>query len=146
MTVHLIKLCVGVDTVAELEDWVKERARASRKRSGKVRLEHVTRTMPKRRDEVLEGGSLYWVIKGFVQVRQPIIGLEPRRGKDGIERCAICFAPKLVTVMPHPHRAFQGWRYLEPKDAPGDLGASSVKSREDLPPELLLELRSLGIL
>lgn len=146
MTVHLLKLCVGVATVAELEDWVAERARASKKRNGKVRLEHVTRTMPKRRDEVLKGGSLYWVIKGFVQVRQPIVGLEPKRGKDGIERCAIRFAPKLVSVMPQPHRAFQGWRYLEAKDAPVDLGSRAAKGREDLPPELLLELRSLGIL
>lgn len=146
MTVHLLKLCVGIDTVAELEDWVAERARASKKRNGKVRLEHVTRTMPKRRDEILEGGSLYWVIKGFVQVRQPIVGLEPKRGKDGIERCAIRFAPKLVWVMPQPHRAFQGWRYLETKDAPVDLGGRGAKGREDLPPELLLELRSLGIL
>jgi len=145
MTLHIIKLCVGVSTIAEMEDWVEERVRAARRRGAKPRLEHVTRTMPKRREEILEGGSLYWVIKGFVQLRQPIVGLEPRMGKDGIERCAIRFAPKLVAVMPQPHRAFQGWRYLEAKDAPADLGKRSRGAKE-LPPELLLELRSLGIL
>jgi hypothetical protein len=145
VTLHLIKLCVGVDSVAEMEDWVEERVRAAKRRGAKPRLEHVTRSMPKRREEILEGGSLYWVIKGFVQLRQPIVGLQPRMGKDGIERCAIQFAPKLVAVMPQPHRAFQGWRYLEAKDAPADLGKRNRGSK-DLPPELLLELRSLGIL
>jgi hypothetical protein len=145
VSLHLIKLCVGVDTVAEMEDWVEERICAAKRRGAKPRLEHVTRSMPKRREEILEGGSLYWVIKGFVQLRQPIVGLAPRMGKDGIERCAIQFAPKLVAVMPQPHRAFQGWRYLEAKDAPADLGKRS-RSSKDLPPELLLELRSLGIL
>lgn len=145
MTLHIIKLCVGVDTIADMEDWVGERVRAAKRRGAKPRLEHVTRTMPKRRTEILDGGSLYWVIKGFVQLRQPIIGLDPRRGKDGIKRCAIRFAPKLMLVMPQPHRAFQGWRYLEAKDAPVDLGKRGRASKE-LPPALLLELRSLGIL
>jgi len=145
MTLHMIKLCVGVDTISEMEDWVEERVRAAKRRGAKPRLEHVTRAMPKRRAEILDGGSLYWVIKGFVQLRQPILGLDPRRGKDGIERCAIRFAPKVVPVMPQPHRAFQGWRYLKAKDAPADLAKRGRHSKE-LPPELLLELRSLGIL
>lgn len=151
MPVHLIKLCVGVERIDEMEDWIAECEAARKKGKRGPRLEHVTRSMPKRRDEVLEGGSLFWVIKGFVQLRQPIRDLVARRGRDGIERCAIVFEPKVQRVEPRPHRAFQGWRYLEAKDAPRDMtvGASGKRSRKgeaELPPELLLELKSLGIL
>ena len=145
MTLHLLKLCVGVDRIDELEDWIAQKVRAAKSKGKEPKLEHVTRQMPKRRDEILEGGSLYWVIKGFIQVRQPILGLDARRGKDGIERCAIKFAPELIPVQPSPRRAFQGWRYLEAKDAPADLGRRR-KGEQDLPPALLLELRQLGIL
>ncbi|QEX17590.1 hypothetical protein FRZ44_28920 [Hypericibacter terrae] len=145
MTLHMLKLCVGVDRIDELEDWIEEKIRKAKSKGKEPKLEHVTRQMPKRRDEILEGGSLYWVIKGFIQVRQPIVGLQARRGKDGIERCAIQFAPNLVQVQPSPRRAFQGWRYLEAKDAPADLGKRR-KGEQELPPALLLELRQLGIL
>ena len=145
MTLHMLKLCVGVDRIDELEDWIEEKIRKAKIKGKEPKLEHVTRQMPKRRDEILEGGSLYWVIKGFIQVRQPIVGLQARRGKDGIERCAIQFAPNLVQVQPSPRRAFQGWRYLEAKDAPADLGKRR-KGEQELPPALLLELRQLGIL
>ena len=145
MTLHMLKLCVGVDRIDELEDWIEEKIRKAKSRGKEPKLEHVTRQMPKRRDEILEGGSLYWVIKGFIQVRQPIVGLQARRGKDGIERCAIQFAPNLIQVQPSPRRAFQGWRYLEAKDAPADLGKRR-KGEQELPPALLLELRQLGIL
>ena len=145
MTLHMLKLCVGVDRIDELEDWIEEKIRKAKSKGKEPKLEHVTRQMPKRREEILEGGSLYWVIKGFIQVRQPIVGLQARRGKDGIERCAIQFAPNLVQVQPSPRRAFQGWRYLEAKDAPADLGKRR-KGEQELPPALLLELRQLGIL
>ncbi len=141
----MLKLCVGVDRIDELEDWIEEKIRKAKSKGKEPKLEHVTRQMPKRRDEILDGGSLYWVIKGFIQVRQPIVGLQARRGKDGIERCAIQFAPNLVQVQPSPRRAFQGWRYLEAKDAPADLGKRR-KGEQELPPALLLELRQLGIL
>jgi hypothetical protein len=145
VTLHMLKLCVGVDRIDELEDWIEEKIRKAKSKGKEPKLEHVTRQMPKRRDEILEGGSLFWVIKGFIQVRQPIVGLQARRGKDGIERCAIQFAPNLVQVQPSPRRAFQGWRYLEAKDAPADLGKRR-KGEQELPPALLLELRQLGIL
>lgn len=145
MTLHLIKLCVGVDRIEELEEWIDRKQREAKRKGKAPKLEHVTRQMPKRRDEILDGGSLYWVIKGFVQVRQPILGLDPLMGRDGIERCAIRFAPELVRVEPRPHRAFQGWRYLEIKEAPPDIGKRRG-GEEELPPALLLELRQLGIL
>jgi hypothetical protein len=142
MTLHLIKLCVGVDTVQELSDW-QDRKIAQRKRMKPPRLWHVTRMMPKRREEILDGGSLYWVIKGFVQVRQPIADLEAMTDADGIARCRIRLEEKLVPVVLTPHRPFQGWRYLPAADAPADLRAG--QRQDALPPALLKELSDLGL-
>src|SRR5438552_446555 len=106
MALHIVKLCVGVNELKELVHWVREC------RKGRDTLDHVTRMFPKRREEILPGGSLYWVIRGMILCRQPIAGLEPVKGEDGIERCRIVFRPKIVAVQPVPRRAFQGWRYL----------------------------------
>ena len=84
---------------------------------------------PKRADELLAGGSLYWVFHGLVLARQRILGLEPRRGGDGIERCAIRLDPEVVRTLPQPRRPFQGWRYLRPEDAPRDLVAGDAGGR-----------------
>ena len=99
--------------------------------------------VPKRRDEVLDGGSLYWVIKGFTAVRQRLIDIRPFVDKEGVPRCHLVYDKELVLVSPRPRRAFQGWRYLEPKDAPPDVrgGASG-----DMPEKLRRELAELGLL
>ena len=145
MTIHIIKLCVGCDSVDDLAQWQKARLRRMRKTNRKARLRHVTRMMPKRVHEVLDGGSLYWVIKGYVRVRQRIIGLRPVTNEDGQSACAIELSPKLVKTRLAPWRPFQGWRYLEPKDAPPDLAA--VKAGDDeLPAKLAAALRELGLL
>jgi hypothetical protein len=135
---HLIKLCVGIDSVEHLIDW-----RARNRPEGNSR--HVTRMWPKRAGELLDGGSLYWVIRGVVQARQRILALEEVIGQDGIRRCAIVMNPELVRTAPAPRRAFQGWRYLEAKDAPPDL-AKSRAADDNLPPELSAALAEIGIL
>ncbi|MEX1109701.1 MAG: DUF1489 domain-containing protein [Dongiaceae bacterium] len=143
MAVHLLKLCVGVETVQDLRDWHKEKL-AERKRLKPPRLWHVTRTMPKRRDEILKGkGSLYWVIKGFVQVRQPIVTLDAMTDREGLACCRIGLAERLILVTLHPHRPFQGWRYLEADDAPADLPSGA--RHDELPAHLLKDLRDLGL-
>ncbi len=146
MTVHLIKLCVGCDSPEDLREWQQKRLAQRRKRKEPAVLQHVTRSMPKRRDEVLAGGSLYWVIKGLVRVRQRIVGLEATVGEDGTPRCAIVYDPEIIAVMPRQHRPFQGWRYLEPERAPADLLTSEWPSAEEAPPAMLAELRELGLL
>ncbi len=138
MPLHLIKLCVGVSELKEFEDWRREEQRARR------RMQHVTRMFPKRSDEILKGGSIYWVIRGLVAVRQRILSLEPITGGDGIQRCRIVFDPAYVLVRPTPHRAFQGWRYLKPDDAPPDLTKRSGLAR--MPDSLRAELAELGLL
>ncbi|WP_439522301.1 DUF1489 family protein [Marivita sp.] len=139
--IHLIKLSVGSESVEQIEDWQRNR---SKQRAG-GHYYHITRMWPKREKELLNGGSIYWVVKGLLQARQRIIGLEERIGDDGIRRCAIVLDPDLIRTATAPKRPFQGWRYLKPEDAPPDLG----KSRENddtLPPELAGALAEIGVL
>jgi hypothetical protein len=143
MALHLIKLCVGVDTVQELEEWIVEKRKKTR---GNAREHiHTTRMVPKRADELLDGGSLFWVIRGELICRQTLLDVRPFVDRDGVGRCRLVLEPKVVLVAPRPYRAFQGWRYLVAKEAPRDLGraASGVAK---LPENLRRELRELGLL
>jgi len=145
MTVHLIKLCVGVEEVAQLVEWRAKKAAAAKKSGNPFIQQHLTRNMPRRKDEVLDGGSLYWVIKGLVQVRQRIVALEPATRENGEPACALVFDPELVQTELQPRRAFQGWRYLETVDAPSDLG-EGANAIDKLPPAMASELRDLGLI
>lgn len=142
MPLHLLKLCVGVENVEQLQSWQDGRMAAARAMGERQNPVHVTRMFPKRGDELIAGGSLYWVIKGSIAVRQRIVALEEVHGDDGIRRCRIVLDPELVRTMPQPRRAFQGWRYLKDPDAPDDLSAKGGGS--DLPPELVAHLREIG--
>ena len=145
MPLHLIKLAVGCDSVKELKARVAERARAARLGRKPLRHVHITRMTPKREAELLDGGSLYWVIRGEIAAREKLIGIEPFRDKEGINRCRLVMQPKVIAVMPRPMRAFQGWRYLTAKDAPPDLAAAALGVAE-MPEQLRRELRELGLL
>lgn len=147
MTVHLVKLSVGSEGVDTLKAWVDKKSAANEKAGlGRVH-DHVTRMHPRRESELLDGGSIYWVIKGVIQARQKLIGFEKRVGADGIERCAILIETPLILTEPQPRRAFQGWRYLPVEDAPADLNMRSRRGqRQGPPPELSLELAELGLL
>ncbi len=145
MTVHLIKLCVGVDTVQDLKDWQDGRLKELKRSRKPVELSHRTLQTPKRRDDLLAGGSLYWVIKGFVLVRQRIVDLKPALKDDGTPCCAIVYDQELVTTRPQARRAFQGWRYLPVADAPPD-GRTFVEDDGDMPPAMRAELRELRLI
>jgi len=138
MALNLIKLCVGVSEIEELEQWIRN------VRAGRDTLDHTTRMFPKRREEILPGGSLYWVIRGFILCRQPIAGFVAVKGRDGIERCRIDFKPRIIPVVPVPRRAFQGWRYLEAADAPRDL--QKGVAAKGITPKMRRELSELGLL
>jgi hypothetical protein len=139
MTLHLRKLCVGVESVEQLQDF-----QARRLKRGE-RLRHDTRMMPTRRDEIIDGGSLYWIIKGLIQVRQPILDISQETDSDGRGFARLHLGPELVRVAPRGHRPFQGWRYLAAADAPTDLAAGGTAG-DELPADLQAELRALGIL
>jgi hypothetical protein len=145
MPLHLIKLCVGAESIADLEGWIKSRL-AAQKRAGKTPEQlHTTRMVPKRAAELLDGGSLYWVIKGQASARQKLLDIRPFIDADGIGRCNLVLEPTVVPVLPQPRKAFQGWRYFDPKDAPPDIGGKGAKVA-DMPEELRRELASLGLL
>lgn len=145
MPLNLVKLCVGVDAVEDLQASI-DRSLADKKRRGVEAIQfHTTRMIPKRSDELVDGGSLYWVIKGNIQVRQHIEEIRPFTDTAGISRCRIVLEPRLIMTEWQPRRAFQGWRYLTAADAPADLarGRSGLLS---LPPDLRRELADLGLL
>ena len=143
MTLHLLKLCVGVDTLEELAQWQKRRLADLKKQGRKLELIHVTRQTPKRADELLDGGSLYWVIKGQIAARQKLIELRPL-SREGVPHCGLVYEPKLVPTLRRFHRPFQGWRYFDAKDAPADV--RDLKGGKGLPQSLKMELAELGLL
>ena len=144
MALHLVKLCVGCDAIEDLEEWIQIRLKEQRRAGRKPEHRHTTRMVPKRIDELLDGGSLYWVIRGNVQVRQRLVAVRPFRDTDGIQRCHLVLEPKVIATSWQPRRAFQGWRYLVPDDAPRDLGGRT--GLRELPPELRRNLAELGLL
>ena len=146
MPLHLIKLAVGCDSVRELKEWVAERMATAKKKGLPLRHVHITRMTPKREEEILSGGSLYWVIRGEIAAREKIIAIEPFRDKDGIGRCRIVMQPKVIAVSPRPMRPFQGWRYLKEGDAPPDLTRTSATGLAAMPEPMRRELRELGLL
>ncbi|MCX8504226.1 MAG: DUF1489 domain-containing protein [Beijerinckiaceae bacterium] len=145
MALHLIKLCVGCESIADLTGWIAENSAARRARKLPDEQVHVTRMMPKRIEEILDGGSLYWVIKGQISCRQAIIDLRAVTGSDGIGRCAIVLDQAVIPVEPRPCRPFQGWRYLEASSAGRDLNAIGTFD-QDMPESLRRELAQLGLL
>ena len=144
MALHLIKLCVGADSVADLEAWIKQKLKV-KKAGQKPEHIHTTRMVPKRAEELMDGGSLYWVIRGQIACRERIVDIRPFTDKDGIGRCRIVMDGKIVLVEPRPRAAFQGWRYLEAKDAPRDL-ARAAPGAARMPEAMRRELQELGLL
>ena len=134
MALHLIKLCVGAATPDELAAWRAERAKL-----GHRPIVH-TRQTPKRADEILDGGSLYWVFKGVILIRQRVKVIETV-GEGSAKRCEILLDDAMIATAPQPRRALQGWRYLTPKDAPADLSDTAAG---DVPLELAQRLREVG--
>lgn len=141
---HMIKLCVGVATLEELESYREERAHWWGADYGEHVHVHRTRTMPKRAAEMEGQGSIYWVISGVVRARQPILRLAAAVDEQGLSCCDIIMAPDMVRVTPRPKSPFQGWRYLDPKDAPADLDKAGFS--EEGSAELALELSRLGLI
>jgi len=138
--IHLQKLSVGTETVEDLAAW--QATRRAQAPDGKPR--HVTRMWPRRDDALLAGGSIYWVIKGVILCRQRVLRLDPYDSADGTPRCAIVLDPDLIRVEATPRRPFQGWRYLQPGDAPRDL-PQGRQSEDPLPPALSAALAEIGV-
>ena len=144
MTLHLIKLCVGAESVEDLERWIEQRLAEKRRAGLAPEHFHTTRMVPKRAGELTDGGSLYWVVKGQVQCRQRLMEIRPFTDAEGIGRCHLVLEPRVVRTRWQPRRAFQGWRYLKPKEAPADLPADADIAA--MPGHLRNDLAELGLL
>ena len=138
MTLNMVKLCVGVSEIQQLAEHQKNRLAQNKK------LFHVTRMVPRRKNELLDGGSLYWVIRGKILVRQKLTDIEEFTDPEGIRRCRLMLDKELIPVRPAPRRAFQGWRYFKTEDSPPDL--TKAEREGDIPIEMRAELIELGLL
>lgn len=134
---NIVKLCVGCDSPGDLEAWQSQRWAGENP-------QHVTRMWPKRAEELLDGGSIYWVFKGVILARQRLIELRERIGEDGIRRCALVLDPLLVRTVASPRRPFQGWRYLPGGDAPADL-PEGRDAESPLPDDVARALAEMGL-
>ncbi|MCF8509558.1 MAG: DUF1489 domain-containing protein [Hyphomonadaceae bacterium] len=132
MALHMIKLCVGAENVEDLAEWQDKCVASIAKKGTQATPWHDTRMSPKRAAEMLDGGSLYWVIKHFIIVRQRLVGFEEFKDKDGKSMCRIHLDSELIRTKPRKKRPFQGWRYLEPGDAPSDLDGKGPALSADL--------------
>ncbi len=137
MTIHMVKLCVGADDIDDLANWQAHLMTRAR------HPVHHTRMAPKRAEEMLDGGSIYWVIKRAIRVRQRIIDIQAVTDDEGKAMCALVFDPQLVRTYAQPKRPFQGWRYLKPSEAPRDL--KSGEAAIDLPPDIDAALKNAGV-
>ncbi len=146
MTLNLVKLCVGAASIEDLAEWQAGRLQAQKKAKQPPRLFHTTFQAPKRQAELLAGGSLYWVIKGVIQARQQLLGFEDGQKDDGSPCCLLLLDVPIIPVRPVPRRAFQGWRYLDAKDAPNDLKAGVRDDVTAMPPKMRKQLADLGLI
>jgi hypothetical protein len=151
MALNLIKLCVGVDTVEQLASFQKRRRGELAAAGLPPYNRHLTRNFPRRVEEILDpteggSGSLFWVIRREVRVRQPFHAIEEAVDHEGRRCCALVLEPDLIRVDPRPQRPFQGWRYLEAADAPRDLATGAHDEIDEMPEEMVRELRALGLI
>ena len=145
MTIHLVKLCVGIDSVRQLKTFQAQRREQLRQAGAEALNRHFTRNTPRRATEVLDGGALYWVIRRQVRVRQKILRLDGLTDENGRRRCGLILDPQLVQTEPRSFRPFQGWRYMAVDDAPDDLDDLTDES-DDMPAEMRRELRLMGLI
>jgi hypothetical protein len=145
MALHLLKLCVGAASIADLEGWIAQSLAAKRARGAAAEQMHTTRMVPKRVEELRDGGSLYWVIKGQIAARQALLDIRPFTDGEGVSRCNLVLEPEVIPVLPRACRPFQGWRYLPAHEAPADIGGD-MAGLADMPEPLRRELRELGLI
>lgn len=138
-TIHLVKLSVGTESVTDLARWQQT------VRGQDTLSRHITRMWPRREQELLAGGSIYWVIRGVILCRQRLLRFEEVTREDGVRRCALMLDPHLIRTEAMPRRPFQGWRYLALQDAPRDL-PEARQQEEALPPGLSAALAEIGVL
>ena len=134
MTVHLKKLAVGISSIENLKD------RQSFIFDTYGEIINFTRNKPKRVDELIEGGSLYWIINRKVFVRQKILEIKSFVLEDGKKSAGIVLQNKLIRVRPVSMKPFQGWRYYQKSDVPTDIDDDNFSDENNV------ELSKMGFI
>lgn len=147
MVVNFLRTAVGCDSVASLAGFQKAH-RMMRDRDGAVTASLFTRRTPTRANDLINGGSVYWIINRFIQARQEIVDVATVKDEDGRDICRILIKPDIIMISPMPHRHIQGWRYLDPAKAPADIGLFDPDDPQDMPddPQMREELKALGLI
>lgn len=145
MALHLIKMAVGIQSIEEFQARQQKYCQQAGLKPGADLLIHTTRNFPKRRDEILKGGSLFWVFQKRIQARQKIIDLKELVDNEGGRRCGFILETKLIPVEKFPRKAFQGWRYLTGEDAPADIKGDH-DAIEKMPPAMRQDLLELCLI
>ncbi len=143
MTVHILRRAFHADSIEDLVEWQAERRKLSGSRKKEVRT--FLRAFPTRETELIDGGSIYWIIKGHIRARQRVLRCEQVTDPEARRKCALVLDMEIVPTVPRPVRARRGWRYLDATEVPPDLG-EGPKGGEALPDALAAELRELGLL
>ena len=145
MTVHLLRRAFHSESLEDLAEWQAERRKEMRAKGQKPKTRTLLRNFPTRQEELLDGGSIYWIVKGHIRARQRILDIQQNADPESRRRCVLVLETKITPTMPYPVRARRGWRYLEPNDVPPDLDKAG-KGVDKLPETLAAELRELGLL
>ncbi len=146
---NLIRTAVGIGSLAELAE-VQEHFRTMTSAEGRKAVIVTTRNKPTRENDLLNGGSVYWIIRNVIRARQAVIDIQVAQDEEGRNFCQIFLDPTIMLVHPVDHRAIQGWRYLPPERAPADAGrydaSADTGESDNIPPEMESELKALGLL
>lgn len=144
MYVNLLRTGVGVDSIDHLYE-LQEFRRTSPDSNGFAFL--TTRNTPTRANDLINGGSVYWIIRQQICVRQIIADIQTHKDEDGRSFCLVLLDPALILTNPVPHRHIQGWRYLAPEKAPADLRPFEPHQQtDDIDPRLAKDLAAAGLL
>lgn len=143
MPLHILKVAAGISSLEQLKRVITQYS------YNDPELGHImhmsSRNTPKRAEELLDGGSVFWIIKRSIVARAPLVAIREDERLDGKKGCQMCIRPEVILTIPQPKRGFQGWRYLKAEDAPADL-MEGTKDTGQGSPELAAELRTLGLL
>ncbi len=147
MALHLLRTGVGIDSVRHIRERQRHYAIFLNDNSDeRVGFIH-TRFQPKKSNDILKtNGSVYWIIKGYIQCRQRIVGFEEDTEDDGKKFCRILLDPEVIRTESRRHRHIQGWRYLKENDAPKDMDTGIDDGIEDMPEHMIKELQKLGLI
>ena len=145
MYANFLRTGVGVESIEHLYEI--QHGHRQIKFNGENHAYLFTRRTPTRANDLINGGSVYWIIKRQICARQTIADIQTLKDEDDKPFCHVIMNQQIYLTQPVAHKHIQGWRYLSPEKAPKDIGLFTPNNRpDDIPPELAAELAEAGLL